>query len=383
MIPRQSRRSFILGSIAAAVGCSGRSFARQASSGGSAARLDELARLIQQLMAEHVVPGASIAVVADARVAWHREFGVTDAASRRRVDEASLFEAASVSKTVFACAVMQLCDRHVLSLDTPLTKYTTDRILDGDPRLDAITARHVLSHTSGLPNFRSGARPLRIEFTPGQKYLYSGEGYWYLQSVLTRLAGTVDIQSCGTYEADLRVCATDIGTYLKTNVLMPYGMTTSSYVWNDDVEQHMVRPHDAAGIPLAMSKPAASVVDAARYAAMGGLRTTAIEYAGYLSEILSPHSAAPFRLTPASRDEMLRPQINIDASHSWALGWEIRHTPQGDLFQHQGGQRGAQAFAAASLARRSGYVILTNSDNGWKVFYDKRFVAAMDRILLG
>src|SRR3972149_3133762 len=116
---------------------------------------------------------------------------------------------------------------------------------------------------------------------------------------------------------------------------------------------------------------------------MGGLRTTAIEYAVSLTEVLSPHVAAAFRLMPATRQEMLRPQIKVDAANSWALGWEIRHTPQGDLIQHQGGQSGVQAFAAASLARRSGYIILTNSDNGWKVFYDKRFIAAMDKIILG
>ena len=379
MIPNQSRRSFILGSIGAA-GFSALSRAPQVSS-GSAAQFDELARLIQQLMQDNVVPGASIAVVQDGRVAWHHEFGVSDVASRRRVDEDSVFEAASVSKTVFAYAVMQLCDRSVLSLDTPLTNYTTDRILDGDPRLFAITARHVLSHTSGLPNFRSGAEPLSIQFTPGQKYQYSGEGYWYLQSVVTRLAGTVDPRSCGSYEADLKVCATDIATYLKANVLTPCRMTRSTYVWNDHLEQHMVRPHDLAGKPMPMSK--ATAVDAARYAAMGGLRTTAIEYAGYLTEVLSPHVAAAFRLMPATRQEMLRPQIKVDAANSWALGWEIRHTPQGDLIQHQGGQSGVQAFAAASLARRSGYIILTNSDNGWKVFYDKRFIAAMDKIILG
>lgn len=380
MIPNQSRRSFILGSIGGAVGFSALSCATQAGS-GSAVQLDELARLIQQLMQDNIVPGASIAVVEDARVIWHREFGVIDAASRRRVDEDSMFEAASVSKTVFAYAAMQLCDRGVLSLDTPLTKYTTDRILDGDPRLDAITARHVLSHTSGLPNFRSGAEPLSIHFTPGLKYQYSGEGYWYLQSVVTRLAGTVDPRSCGSYEADLKVCATDIATYLKTNVLTPCAMNASSYVSNDHLEQHMVRPHDADGKPMRVSK--ATEVDAARYAAMGGLRTTAIEYAGYLAEILSPRAGPTFRLVPATRQEMLRAQIKVDASHSWALGWEVRHTPQGDLIQHQGGQRGVQAHVAASVARGSGYVILTNSDNGWKVFYDKRFIAVMDKILLG
>lgn len=378
MTPSQTRRSFILGSLGA-VGFSGLSRAPQASR-GSAGQFDGLARLIQQLMQDNVVPGASIAFVEDGRVAWHRELGFSDAASRRRVDEDSVFEAASVSKTVFAYAVLQLCDRNVLSLDTPLTNYTTDRILDGDPRLAAITARHVLSHTSGLPNFRSGAEPLRIKFTPGQQYHYSGEAYWYLQSVVTRLAGTVDPRSCGSYEADLKVCATDIATYLKTNVLTPCGMTRSRYVWNDYLEQHMVRPHDVAGKPMPMSKTTA--VDAARYAAMGGLRTTAIEYARYLTEILSPHAAAAFRLTPATRQEMLRPQVKVDASHSWALGWEVRHTPKGDLIQHQGGQSGVQAFAAASTARRSGYVILTNSDNGWKVFCDKRFISATDKIIL-
>ena len=332
-------------------------------------------------MQDNIVPGVSIAVVQDARVAWHREFGVSDAGSRRRVDEDSVFEAASVSKSVFAFAVMQLCDRNMLALDTPLTNYTTDRILSGDPRLAAITARHVLSHTSGLPNFRSRAEPLSIQFTPGQKYRYSGEGYWYLQSVVTRLAGSVDPTSCGSYEADLRICATDIATYLKANVLTPCGMRRSTYVWNDHLEQHMVRSHDPAGKPIPKSKTTA--VDAARYAAMGGLRTTAIEYAGYLAEILSPRVAPAFRLAPDTRHEMLRSQITVDATHSWALGWEIRHTPQGDLFQHQGGQRGVQAFAAASLARRSGYIIMTNSDNGARVFYDARFIAAMDKILLG
>ncbi|MEQ1691211.1 MAG: serine hydrolase domain-containing protein [Gemmatimonas sp.] len=378
MIPSQSRRSFILGGIGAA-GFSALSLDARARS--SAAQFDELARLIQALMQDNVVPGASIAVVQDARVSWHREFGVSDAGSRRRVDEDSVFEAASVSKSVFAYAVMQLCDRNMLALDTPLTNYTTDRILSGDPRLAAITARHVLSHTSGLPNFRSRAEPLSIQFAPGQKYRYSGEGYWYLQSVMTRLAGRVDPGSCGSYEAGLTVCATDIATYLKANVLVPCGMARSTYVWNDHLEQHMVRSHDPAGKPIPQSKTTA--VDAARYAAMGGLRTTAIEYAGYLTEILSPRGAPAFRLAPDTRHEMLRPQITVDATHSWALGWEIRHTPQGDLFQHQGGQRGVQAFAAASLERRSGYIIMTNSDNGARVFYDARFIAAMDKILLG
>ena len=106
------------------------------------------------------------------------------------VDSNTVFEFASVSKTVFAYVVMKACEKGILDLDTPLTKYTSDRYLVGDPRLDLITPRHVLSHTTGFQNWRSKTDPLRIQFTPGAHRGYSGEGYWYLQSVLTHLAPT-------------------------------------------------------------------------------------------------------------------------------------------------------------------------------------------------
>jgi CubicO group peptidase (beta-lactamase class C family) len=73
-----------------------------------------------------------------------------DFVSRAPVDHDTVFEAASVSKTVFAYVVLKLCEKGVLDLDTPLTKYTPDRFLEGDPRLDLITARRVLSHTTGF-----------------------------------------------------------------------------------------------------------------------------------------------------------------------------------------------------------------------------------------
>ena len=342
--------------------------------------LRDLERLIPELMSKSLVPGASIAVLKDAKVVWHREFGVRDALSRAPVNENTVFEAASVSKTVFAYAVMQLCDRGTLALDRPLTSYVRERVLEGDPRLDLITARHVLSHTSGFQNFRTRAEPLRIHFTPGERFEYSGEGYWYLQSVVTALLGKVDPATCGTYEAGLAVCATDIDEYLKRNVLVPLRMNNSSYVWNETLERDAARPHDAAGAPLPLARP--SAVDAARYAAMGGLRTTALDYANFLSEILDPSAAPPIRLPAAIRQEMFRQQVRVDDTNGWALGWEVHSTGQGDLIQHEGGQTGFLAFTAASVDRRSGYVILTNSANGWKVFLNERFNSLITRILL-
>ena len=163
----------------------------------------DLEKQIPQLMEEGMVPGLSIAIIKDAKLFWRRGFGVKDSASKEPVDNDTVFEAASTSKPVFAYAVMKLCEKGVMDLDTPLTKYTSERFLEGDPRLELITARHVLSHTSGFQNWRSEEEPLKIHFTPGEKFLYSGEGYHYLQSVVTHLTGRVDPKVCATYEAGL------------------------------------------------------------------------------------------------------------------------------------------------------------------------------------
>jgi CubicO group peptidase (beta-lactamase class C family) len=91
----------------------------------------ELERQIPQVMADAIVPGLSIVLIRDAQVVWRRGFGVRDNASKAPVDSDTVFEAQSMSKPVFAYAVLKLCEKGVLDLDTPLTKYTPDRVLVG------------------------------------------------------------------------------------------------------------------------------------------------------------------------------------------------------------------------------------------------------------
>jgi CubicO group peptidase (beta-lactamase class C family) len=121
-------------------------------------------------MAQANTPGLSMAIVRDARVAWTRAFGVADRGTKTPVDEATVFEAGSISKTVFAYAVMKLCEKGVLSLDSPLTAHTSERFLEGDEQLRLITPRMVLSHTAGFPNWRSQFEPLSIRFTPAPAF---------------------------------------------------------------------------------------------------------------------------------------------------------------------------------------------------------------------
>jgi CubicO group peptidase (beta-lactamase class C family) len=331
------------------------------------ALFDELDKQIPQLMRDATVPGLSIAILRDAQLLWRRGFGVRDAQSKVPVDVDTVFEAASTSKPVFAYAVMKLREKGVIDLDTPLTKYTSDRFLPGDPRLDLITARHVLSHTTGFPNIRSRGNPLAINFTPGEQWSYSGEGYSYLQSVVTHLiGGRVNPADCGTFETDMRVCATEpsIADYMTTNVLTPFGMTSSGYFWNDAMAAHMAKGHDETGTPSqANRRPTGPSV--ARYGMVGGLCTTPTDYARFIAEILNPKSSDPFRLTNESLGEMLRPQVRRNAESSWALGWEIHHSPTGDFFTHGGDNPGFQCLVAGSVQRKTGLVIMTNGENGY------------------
>ena len=325
----------------------------------------DLESQIPTLLAAAHVPGLSIALVQDGQVAWGRGFGVMHAGASVPVDTDTLFEAGSISKTVFAYAVMQLCDKGLLDLDRPLTSYISERWLSGDPRLDRITARHVLSHTSGFQNWRSTEDPLRLHFAPGAQFLYSGEGYSYLQLVVAHLTGRVSTDACETLYDGIRVCETEIDAYMKANLLRPFGMASSGYVWNDALAGRTAGPHDLEGRPL--DRPGATPILAARFGAAGGLSTTPIEYARFLIEVLAPKPNDGVRLINATRDEMIRPQVKVADSASWALGWQVLHRPTGDLLSHGGDNPGFKAFMVGSVGRKSGYIIMTNGDNGSEV----------------
>jgi CubicO group peptidase (beta-lactamase class C family) len=308
----------------------------------------DLEGMIPRLMAKTSVPGLSIALIADAKLRWRRGFGVRDGASKAPVDDETTFEAASMSKPVFAYAVMKLCERGVLELDTPLTQYTSEPFLEGDPRLKLITARHVLSHSCGFQNWRSDEEPLKIHFNPGGKFLYSGEGYSYLQSVVARL----------THKP--------IDSYMKANLFVPFGMTSSGFTWNDLFEKRMASPHDRTGKPTAINEATAAHVE--RYGAAGELRTTPTDYSRFLIEIIDPKEADAYRLGKNSLQEMIRPQVAVtsDGEHliSWALGWRLVRTKAGDLINYGGENPGFQSFAEASVRGRTGFVIMTNGENG-------------------
>jgi len=328
-------------------------------------RWDSLIRYLETeipslLQRGRTTPGAAMALVADAKLLWSRGFGVTDRTTNAPVQDSTVFEFGSISKTVFAYVAMKACEEGVLGLDTPLTKYTPERFVAGDARLDLITPRHILSHTAGFPNWRSKSDPLRIKFAPGGGWEYSGEGYYYLQSVLSQVAGHVNQGDCKAFEDGLRVCATDFDAYMKAHLLVPFGMTSSGYLY----QEGMAQPHDEKGafIPGRVTTP----VVAARFGSAGQLHSTVIDYAKFLIEIIDPKPPDAFRLNDASRQEMMRPQVKLTETMSWGLGWVIeQHPGMANIITHSGDNPGFKTMTGASVRRRSAFIIITNGDRGF------------------
>ena len=120
-----------------------------------------------QHMKEFHIPGGAIALIEDEKIKTF-ELGVKDSVLQEPVTSTTVFEGASLSKPLIAYAALKLCEKGLLDIDKPLSAYMNDFNSIDDPRLSAITLRHLLSHTSGFPtmNLRKGEL-LKLEYEPG------------------------------------------------------------------------------------------------------------------------------------------------------------------------------------------------------------------------
>ena len=163
---------------------------------------------IEQLMEAHKVPGLSLAILEEGHRVQLKTYGLQRADAEDLIDIDTTFEAASLSKPVFAYGVLKMVERGEIDLDQPLSHYLPAYDVK-DPRLTHITARMVLSHSTGFPNWRPENQSLCIHFQPGERFSYSGEGFVYLQRVIESLSGH------------------SLEEYMQGNVLQPLDMRQS------------------------------------------------------------------------------------------------------------------------------------------------------------
>ncbi len=291
---------------------------------------------IPALMESGRVTGLSIAITTDSGIAWSRGFGIRDSETNASVDANTVFEAASLSKPVFAYAFLHLVDEGIFDLDTPIVEYYEYEAIAHEAQASQITPRMVLTHSPGFPNWRPRGGQLTIDFEPGSEFSYSGEGFVYLQRAVMDVTGE-----------PLDKLATRL-------VFEPLGMASSSYLWQESFEEKVALPHGRDGQTTRKNKPSPGRGNAA-----ASLHTTAPDFARFIRALMEGTG-----LSDSLAAAMLSPQIDVDSNVTWGLGIGLQDNEYGRGLWHWGDNTGYKAYTLAYPKRGIGVVWFTNSENG-------------------
>lgn len=185
------------------------------------------------------IPGVAVAVLRGDRVVVSKGYGRANLEHDVPVSDQTMFQSGSLGKMFTAAGVMALVEDGRLSLDVPVRTY----LPEAPPAWSAITLRHLLSHTSGIPDYTGDALDYRkdyteadlsalayampLEFPPGTRWNYSNTGYVMLGVILTKTTGR------------------PYWEFLRTRVFTPAGMPTARI----NTEAGIV-PHRSSGYQI-------------------------------------------------------------------------------------------------------------------------------------
>lgn len=278
-------------------------------------------------------------------------------------DVQSTFQAASISKVVFSYIVLRYVDRGMIDLDKPLYKYFGKK---GklDPRFcnafetraenklnmrraKQLTARIVLNHRTGLPNWakktpgtKKEDRPLVFKCEPGEKYTYSGEGIWYLQRTLEHITGK------------------SLEQMAREEVFEPFGMVSSSYVWLPRYKKQGAygynKNHEKRGRGVFKSGNAAYT-----------LTTNVLDFSRFLEKVMVGEGLQPKTFKMWTNSLMPAPR----EATSFGLGMRVSNHGAGkdEVWHHSGSNPNFRCRFMLFPERKSYLVWYTNSVYGAKI----------------
>lgn len=340
---------------------------------GSKISFGEIDKTVKRLMDTANVQGLDLAILNNKKAVFIKSYGCKNKPKNELLDTASVMYAASFSKAVFAYLTMKLVQEKVIDLDKPLYQYLSKPIseydyfsdLKSDDRWKLITARMCLSHTTGLPNVRwfhptTGVEDtlgvMRIYFTPGTKYAYSGEALKLLQLAVEEITNkTVE---------DLAI----------EKVFTPIGMKRTGYIWHKEFDDNYAIGHSEDGTLNPKKKRTTPV-------APGSLVTPISDYSKFIEFVMQQKG-----LDKKMYKQMLSPQIKIYSKVqfptiteatttenraidlSYGLGWGLLKCKYGKAFFKEGHDDTWRNYNINFINKGISIIIMTNSANGELIF---------------
>ncbi len=338
---------------------------------------DSLNAKILHLMKVANVSGAAVVVYNDNKPVFNKTYGLANVKKNESLKKTSVMYAASFAKMVFAYIVMQYVQEKVIDLDKPLVQYLKKPLpeikingfrrgyqdLKDDNRYEKITARMCLTHTTGFPNWRwfEADKKIKINFEPGTRYSYSGEGLYLLQFVIEQVTGK------------------DYETISQERVFKPFGMINTSQIWQTRFDTSISYGHNAKNEPYELMKWKEA-------SAGGSMSTTFEDFSKFYTALISGKG-----LSKKSFKEMTSQQVRIrsrsqfgplakiDSTDNdtiqlgYGFGVGTFTTPFGRAFFKEGHDEGWGHYSICFLEKKIAVVIMTNNDNGESIF--KEFLA--------
>ncbi len=299
-------------------------------------------KTLTALIKEAAIPGMSIALMDSGKLVYSKAWGLKNNATADSINEQTIFEAASLTKPLVAYCALKMVEAGQIDLDMPLYRLLEYPDAADDDRYKLITARLVLSHASGFPNWRANRNggKLKVKYDPGSKFGYSGEGFVYLQKVMEHLTGS------------------DLQSLVSQYIFEPLGMTRSKLVFGNTTNYAV--GHDEKGNAQKKFKP---IKPNAAYS----LHTTALDYLKFMQELADPQFMEPRFMTMLQKHHRL--MNDKEPSLGWTLGLGINNTPDESLYWHWGDNGVFRAFFIMSVKRGKGLVYFTNSQNGLSIVH--------------
>jgi CubicO group peptidase (beta-lactamase class C family) len=296
--------------------------------------------------------------------------GMREAGKPEKITAETVFSAASLSKPVFAMAARKLVREGKLDWRRPLQDYMPLG-LSGDAA--TVTVENVLTHGTGFVNWRFDQKAneeLVSAFKPGTKWQYSGEGYVLLQRVVEYLVGE------------------PLGGYLNRKLLPSLGMNSSTYTWTPEIEKVSTYGHNNRGevyerwsawfdrraydvgqkagtsndkmtydqfMAAAKEQKAFALPVGVSPNVAGSMWTTVGDYFNFVQKSLEDYAKNP---------EEYKPRNPANSKISWALSWGVDTSLDSPGYFHWGDGSGVKNFTLWQPAKKTAWVIFTNSDHG-------------------
>lgn len=261
------------------------------------------------------------------------------------VTNQTVFEAASISKPVFAYFIMKQVEKGLLDLDKPLYEYFPIEEIENDERYKLITARMILCHTSGLPNWRSQEpdNKLKIRFEPNSQYGYSGEGYQYLKDVIAHILKVDDI---------------GLGEIFKKQIAEPLGARHMDFVWKNEMQKFKAFGH-RNGKPT--DNEFQEEGNSGAFGASYSLQVNSTDYSKFLIEIMKSSSEQNNIVSQMLTIQNNLPNENGELHRS--LAFPIKQVNNTIRYYHSGNNGDFRAYCHFYKEKGYGIVMLSNCDN--------------------